>query len=57
MTAKYIEAQPGKRFILTKDGLTKEFVREMFNLYPVYRYKVPAKWILNKYVEDVEDDI
>ena len=55
MTDKYIQAEDGKRFILTKLGLQKEFVREMFNTYPVYKHKVPAKWILNKYVEEVED--
>ncbi len=52
---KYIEAENGKRFILTKEGLQKEFVREMFSTYPMYQHKVPAKWLFNKYVEEVED--
>lgn len=56
MSNKYIEAGDGKRFILTKQGLQKPFVREMFNTYPMYRHKVPGKWILNQYVEEVEDD-
>ncbi len=55
MTGRYIEAEDGKIFILTKAGLQKEFVREMFHLYPMYKHKVPAKWILNNYVEEVED--
>ena len=55
MTSKYIEVSEGKRYILTKLGLQTSFVREMFNTYPMYHHKVPAKWILNKYVEEVED--
>lgn len=55
MSGKYIEASKGKMFILTKEGLQKDFVREMFRTYPMYKHKVPGKWILNKYVEEVED--
>lgn len=55
MTDKYIQAEEGKVFILTKAGLQKDFVREMFRTYPMYKHKVPAKWILNQYVEEVED--
>lgn len=54
MTSKYIEAEEGKRFILTTQGLKTDFVREMFHTYPMYKHKVPAKWILNNYVEEVE---
>ena len=53
---KYIEAEEGKIFILTKDGLQKDFVREMFRTYPMYRHKVPAKWLFNKYVQEVEEE-
>ncbi len=53
---KYIEAEKGKRFILTAVGLSKDFVREMYSLYSIYKHQVPAKWLLNKYVEEVEDD-
>ena len=54
--SKYVEASEGKRWILTGIGLQTPFVREMFMQYPLYRHKVPAKWILNNYVTEVEED-
>lgn len=54
---KYIEADNGKMFILTPSGLKSEYVRELFSLYPMYRHKVPAKWLFNGYVVEVEEEL
>lgn len=45
----------GYIWILTEKGLNNSFVKELFERYNM-KYIAPAKWILNGYVIEVEEE-
>ena len=53
---KYIYADKGMKFTLTKKGLDIPQVRHTFIEYPNGVGKVPAPWVDSEYVHEVVND-